>query len=96
MYVHERIQEFSSGVEGGGPGKTDRKKALTFFSSFFFVRPQLILKRESNDGLLRLFQRKLSLNYKFPIFQGGEGGPTFPGGGVQLFPGMGVQLLIPI
>ena len=62
-----------------------------FFFFLFFFYPQLIMQTESNDGF---FQRKLSLNYKFPIFQGGGG--VQHSQKVQLSPVAGVQLLIPI
>ena len=73
----------------GGPGQSDKKKALTFFFFFFFFffvfffSPQLILQKSNGQ-----FQRNLS------FFKGSRGGPTFSRG-VQLFPGGGVQLLIP-
>ena len=56
----------------------------TFFFSFFFFSPQLILQTSNGQ-----FQGNLSF-FKVP-----EGVQHFPGRGVQLIPGGGVQLLIP-
>ena len=52
---------------GGGPGQSDKKKALTFFC---FFSPQLILQKSNGQ-----FQRNLSL-FKVP-----EGVQLFPWGG---------------
>ena len=65
----------------GGPGQSDKKKALTFFFFFSFFL------------VLSLFYRSQMVNfeaiYHFSRFQRGsnifQGGPTFSrGGGVQL------------
>ena len=62
----------------GGPGQSDRKKALTtFFFFFFFFSPQLNLQKSNGQ-----FQRNLSF-FKVP-----KGVQHFPGG-IQLFPGGG-------
>ena len=81
QHIHARIQEFSSGGRGGGgPGQSDKKKALTNF----FFSPQLILQKSNGQ-----FQRNIS------FFKVLEGVQHFSGR-VQLFPGGGgVQLLIP-
>ena len=82
VYIgHARIQEFSSGVGGGGSRSIWQKKALTTV----FFSPQLILLKSNG-----LFRR----NYHFSRFQRGsnifqgEGGPSFSRGGGSncLFP----------
>ena len=72
--THARIQEFSSGVGGGGPGQSDKKSSDNVF---FFFSPQLILQKSNGQ-----FQRNLS------FFMVPEGVQHFPGG-LQLFPGEG-------
>ena len=65
-----RIQEFSSGGGGEGPGQSDKKLWQRFFS------PQLILQKSNGQ-----FQRNLSF-FKAPDgVQFFPGGPTFSGGG---------------
>ena len=70
-YIHARIQEFFVGFGGGRGGVQARLTKISsdfVFSLLFSVSSQLILQRESSDH--GFFQRKLSLNYNFPIFHG--------------------------
>ena len=71
----------------GGPGQSDKKRALTFFVFFFLV--------------LGFFYRSQMVNFKeiyhFQDSRASEGVQHFPGGGgggVQLFPG-GSNCLFP-
>ena len=78
---HVRIQEFSS----GGPGQSDKKKALTLFFFVFFFTAYFT-------------EVKWSIPKKSIIFKVPEGVQHFPGGGSNFFQGGGgggVQLLIP-
>ena len=82
---HARIQEFSSGGRGGGPGQSDKKSCDNVFCFFFlvFFSPQLILQKSNGQ-----FKK----NYHFSRFQGGsnifQGSNFFQGGGGSncLFP----------
>ena len=81
------IMRGSRNFRQGGPGQSDKKKALAFFFfSFFIYSPQLIFKKSNGQ-----FPRNLSF-FKVP-----EGGPTFSrrGGGSNFFPG-GSNSLFPI
>ena len=73
LAFHARIQELSSGGEGGGfPGQSDKKALTTFFkSAAYFTEVKWLISK------------------KTIIFQGQRGGPTFPrgGGGSNFFPG---------
>ena len=75
---HARIQEFSSWGRGGG---------LTFFFVLFFYVFFFLVFNFSylQTGLNGLFQRKLSVAYIIPRFQGGptfsKEGPIFSRGG---------------
>ena len=82
MYqIHARIQEFSSGLGGGGcPGPSAIKNLRLRFLLFFdcFVSPQFILQKYNG------------------LFQGSRGGfNIFSRGGVSNIFAGGVQLLIP-
>ena len=61
--------------QGGGPGQSDKKKALTLFFLFLFLVPSL-------------FNRSQMVNFKeiYHFFKGQEGVQHFPGGG-PTFPG---------
>ena len=78
---HARIQEFSSGEGGGGPGQSDKRALTTFFLvlSLFYSRKWLISKKTI------IFQG----SWGGPTFSRGGGGSNF-------FRGGGFQLLIPI
>ena len=70
VFIHARIQEYSSG--GGGPGQSHKKALTTFFLDLsLFYRSQMVNFKENYH--FSRFQRG------FNIFQGG--GPTYSRGG---------------
>ena len=77
--LHARIQEFLS----GGPGQSDKKKALK--TLFIFFWPQLILQNSNGK-----FQRNLTF-FKVP-----EGVQHFPGGSNYFQGGGGSNCIFPI
>ena len=92
MYIHARIQEFSS--RGGGRGRVQapltEKSSDVLFSFFVYLfSPQLILQRKSNDGFFKEYYH-CTLFFQYSRE---EGDPTFSRG-INFFRGRGSNCLI--